>query len=181
MTNFFRRIKPESPVLRNNYFIQVDNNLAWSSSIGPEDSEGIGWFTAEKNKAIEHHYFRSERQSLRRCVFHLLSSPISLIFNIFPLLPFALISLLTSLSLPKTGAVVFTIRTYFHPITSIAQEPYVPGRLASAIRSWGNDVSRYKGRERYGEVLLEYLDGRHRVQVEGGLEEDGEGEGGYAL
>jgi alpha-1,2-mannosyltransferase len=45
MTNFFRRIKPESPVLRNNYFIQVDDNLAWSSSIGPEDSDGIGWFT----------------------------------------------------------------------------------------------------------------------------------------
>jgi alpha-1,2-mannosyltransferase len=46
MTNFFRRIRPENPVVRNNYFIQVDDNLAWSESIGPEDSEGIGWFTA---------------------------------------------------------------------------------------------------------------------------------------
>jgi alpha-1,2-mannosyltransferase len=44
--NFFRRIKPEAPVLRNNYFIQVDDNLAWSESIGSEDSDGIGWFTA---------------------------------------------------------------------------------------------------------------------------------------
>ncbi|KAI4710377.1 hypothetical protein J4E89_004832 [Alternaria sp. Ai002NY15] len=71
MSNFFRRIQPQSPVLRNNYFIQVDDNLAWSSSIGPEDTEGeggIGWFTAEKNKAVEHHWFRSERQSLRRYV-----------------------------------------------------------------------------------------------------------------
>jgi hypothetical protein len=66
MTNFFRRIQPQSPVLRNNYFIQVDDKLAWSESIGSEDAEGIGWFTAEKNKAIEHHWFRSERQSLRR-------------------------------------------------------------------------------------------------------------------
>jgi alpha-1,2-mannosyltransferase len=84
--NFFRRIKPEAPVLRNNYFIQVDDNLAWSESIGSEDSDGIGWFTAvcawefnsrllhlltmrqEKNKAIESHWFRSERQSLRRYV-----------------------------------------------------------------------------------------------------------------
>ena len=67
MTNFFRRVQPQSPVLRNNYFIQVDDKLAWSESIGSEDAtEGVGWFTAEKNKAIEHHYFRSERQSLRR-------------------------------------------------------------------------------------------------------------------
>lgn len=66
MMNFFRRVKADAPVLRNNYFLQVDDELAWSSSIGSEDSGGAGWFTAEKNKAIEHHYFRSERQSLRR-------------------------------------------------------------------------------------------------------------------
>lgn len=138
MKSFFRRVKPEGPVLRNNYFIQVDDDLAWSPSIGSEDSEGIGWFTAEKNKAIKHHYFRSERQSLRR--------------------------------LPRSGGVVFTIRTYFHPITEICEEPYVPGRLASAVRSWGDDVAKYKGRERYGDVLLEYLDGKHEEQVANGLE-----------
>jgi alpha-1,2-mannosyltransferase len=66
MMNFFRRVQPDKAVLRNNYFIQVDDELAWSSSIGGEDEEGIGWFTAEKNKAIKHHWFRSERQSLRR-------------------------------------------------------------------------------------------------------------------
>ncbi|KAF2031917.1 hypothetical protein EK21DRAFT_99437 [Setomelanomma holmii] len=138
MLNFFRRIQPQSPVLRNNYFIQVDDKLAWSESIGPEDSEGIGWFTAEKNKAIENHWFRSERQSLRR--------------------------------LPRSGGVVFTIRTYFHRVTDICKEPYVPGRLASAVRSWGDDVSKYKGRERYGDVLLEYLDMMHEEQVKNGLD-----------
>ncbi|KAF2640287.1 hypothetical protein P280DRAFT_499018 [Massarina eburnea CBS 473.64] len=138
MMNFFKRVQPESPVLRNNYFIQVDDKLAWSESIGSEDAEGIGWFTAEKNKAIEHHYFRSERQSLRR--------------------------------LPRSGGVVFTIRTYFHPITEICKEPYVPGRLASAIRSWGDDVSKYKGKERYQDVLLEYLDQKHEEQVTNGLD-----------
>lgn len=124
---------------QNNYFIQVDDELAWSSSIGSEDGAHgtAGWFSAEKNKAIAHHHFRSERQSLRR--------------------------------LPRSGGVVFTIRTYFHPITEIAQEPYVPGRLASAVRSWGEDVSAYKGRDKYQDVLLEYLDGRHREQVEAGL------------
>ena len=151
MMNFFRRMQPQAPVLRNNYFLQVDDNLAWSDSIGSEDAEYQegqqqmeGWATAEKNKAIEHHHFRSERQSLRR--------------------------------LPRSGGVVFTIRTYFEPMTKICQEPGVPGRLASAVRSWGEDVSKYKGRERYGEVLLEYLDSQHRKQVELGLTKETEEE-----
>ncbi|KAK6386555.1 hypothetical protein LTR65_008893 [Meristemomyces frigidus] len=139
MMNFFRRVKPDGPVVRNNYFMQVDDELAWSSSIGSEDAQdGIGWFTAEKDLAIKHHHFRSERQSLRR--------------------------------LPRSGGVVFTIRTYFHPVTEIAEEPYVPGRLASAVRNWGEDVSKYKGRERYGDVLLEYLDKKHEEQVANGLD-----------
>jgi alpha-1,2-mannosyltransferase len=144
MMSFFRRVKPEAPVLRNNYFIQVDDELSWSPSIGSEDSDGIGWYTAEKNKAIEHHWFRSERQSLRR--------------------------------LPRSGGVVFTIRTYFHPVTEICREPYVPGRLASAVRSWGDDVAQYKGRERYGDVLLEYLDQKHEEQVANGLDVEQEEE-----
>lgn len=141
MMNFFRRVPPNGPVLRNNYFIQVDDNLAWSDSIGSEEntpSQLGGWFTAEKNKAIEHHWFRSERQSLRR--------------------------------LPRSGGVVFTIRTYFHPITQIAEQPYVPGRLASAIRSWGPDVAKYKGRAVYQDMLLEYLDKKHDEQVGNGLD-----------
>lgn len=79
-------------------------------------------------------------------------------------------------SLPQTGAIVFTIRTYFTPITTLCADPYVPGRLASAIRSWGDDVSRYKGRERYGDVLLEYLDRRHEEQVREGLDMEREEE-----
>ncbi|RYP91507.1 hypothetical protein DL770_002353 [Monosporascus sp. CRB-9-2] len=138
MMNFFRRLKPEEMVARNNYFIQVDEDLGWSWSIGPEDSPDVSWDTAEKNRAIEHHFFRSERQTLRR--------------------------------LPKSGAVVFTFRTYFHPIEEVAEEDYVPGRLASAIRSWGADVSRYKGKEKYGEVLLEYLDKKHEEQIARGLD-----------
>lgn len=66
MMNFFRRLRPEAPMLRNNYFIQVDENLAWSYSIGDENGAGANWNTAEKNRAVQHHHFRSERQSLRR-------------------------------------------------------------------------------------------------------------------
>ena len=145
MMNFFRRLKPEELVARNNYFLQVDDDLAWSWSIGSEDSDDVAWSTAEKDRAIEHHYFRSERQTLRR--------------------------------LPRSGGVVFTIRTYFEPVTKICEEVGVPGRLASAVRSWGGDVGVYKGVERYGGVLLEYLDGKHGEQVTRGLvKEEGEGE-----
>lgn len=138
MMKFFSRLSCEELYARNNYFFQVDDSLAWSWSMGDEDSPGLSWQTAQKNRAIEHHFFRSERQTLRR--------------------------------LPKSGAIIFTIRTYFHPITEIAQEDFVPGRLASAVRSWGDDVSRYKGREMYGEVLLEYLDQEHAKQIERGLD-----------
>jgi alpha-1,2-mannosyltransferase len=72
--------------------------------------------------------------------------------------------------LPRSGGVVFTIRTYFEPIMEICKEPYVPGRLASAVRSWGDDVSEYKGRDRYDDVLLEYLDKVHEEQVKNGLD-----------
>ena len=44
--------------------------------------------------------------------------------------------------LPRTGAIVFTIRVYLTPIEELAKEPGVPGRMASAIRSWPDDVAR---------------------------------------
>ncbi|UPX09650.1 Dextrin dextranase [Ascochyta rabiei] len=138
MLNMFKRLQPEKPVLRNNYFIQVDDNLAWSESLGSEDEEGINWASADTTEGVGNIYFRSERQSLRR--------------------------------LPKSGGIVFTIRTYFHPVTEICKEPYVPGRLASAIRSWGDDVSKYKGKAQYADVLLNYLDAMHEKQVEEGLD-----------
>ncbi|KAJ0163377.1 hypothetical protein CTA2_3089 [Colletotrichum tanaceti] len=144
MTGFFRRLRRDQLYSRNNYFIQVDDALPWSWSIGREDGPVVGWSTAEKDRTVEHHYFRSERQSLRR--------------------------------LPRTGAIVFTIRTYFHPVTELAAEDYVPGRLASAVRSWDETVADYKGREKYEAVLLEYLDREHQKQVARGLDLEKEDE-----
>ena len=62
------------------------------------------------------------------------------------------------------------------PITEVCEEDYVPGRLASAVRSWGEDVSKYKGKEMYEDVLLEYLDKKHAEQVARGLEVEKEDE-----
>lgn len=153
MMNFFRRLQPPNPVVRNNYFIQVDPDLAWSRSLGDEDGTVIGWTNSECVSDIKRHYFRTERQSLRR--------------------------------LPRSGAIVFTIRIYLEPIVKIARERGVPGRLASAIRGWSEETIVYKGRERYGDALLAYLDQRHAEQVESGEvraaddgEDDDEKEGG---
>jgi hypothetical protein len=71
--------------------------------------------------------------------------------------------------LPKSRALLFTIRTYFEPVTVIAQEPHVPGRLAAAIRSWDETVSYYKGKSQWDRVLLPYLDAKHQEQVENGI------------
>lgn len=71
---------------------------------------------------------------------------------------------------------MFTIRTYFHPIEDICREPYVPGRLASAMRSWGDDVSHYKGKAIYADMVLSYLDAMHQRQVEEGLDLEREDE-----
>jgi alpha-1,2-mannosyltransferase len=120
MNRFFQRMKPNAPVERNNYFIQTDSSLPWSSKIGPEDSFGIGWDNANTDPDVDEIHFRSERQTLRR--------------------------------LPRSGGILFTIRTYFVPVKEICQEKWVPGRFASAIRSWGDDVARYKGLRAYKDV-----------------------------
>lgn len=78
--------------------------------------------------------------------------------------------------LPKSGVLMFTIRTYFEPITTIAQEPHVPGRLAEAIRAWDGTVSHYKGRSHWEGIMLPYLDEMHEKQVKSGALESEEGE-----
>ncbi|CAF1427431.1 unnamed protein product [Rotaria sordida] len=137
MERFFRKLTPESPVIRHNYFIQTDEHLAWSESIGSEDTFGIGWDNAQPDPPIEKIHFRSERQTLRR--------------------------------LPRSGAILFTIHPYFIPITEIAEEPGIPGRLASAIRSWPEDVAHYRGKKAYEHILLKYLDEKHTEQCANGL------------
>ncbi|KAF5662521.1 hypothetical protein FCIRC_11486 [Fusarium circinatum] len=71
--------------------------------------------------------------------------------------------------LPKSGVLLFTVRTYFEPICKIAQEPHVPGRLAEAIRSWDDSVSYYKGKSHWDKILLPYLDEQHKKQESSGL------------
>lgn len=125
MEKFFTRQTPDKPVVRNNYFIQTDDKLAWSESIGDENTDQVGWYTAPKLQDINKIFFRSERQSVRK--------------------------------LPLTGLVFFTVRTYFHPITDLCKEPYIPRRLLDGIASWSEDVKEYRGLHAFEDVLMPYL------------------------
>ncbi|BCS17190.1 heme-dependent oxidative N-demethylase family protein [Aspergillus puulaauensis] len=139
MNKFFKSMAPETPVTRNNYFIQLDDGLHWSHRMGEQTGDAVAsWATANgDNLTINDLHFRSERQTLRR--------------------------------LPRSKVLLFTVRTYFEPVTVIAQEPHVPGRLAESIRSWDETVSRYKGRDKWEHILLPYLDEQHKRQAENGL------------
>jgi len=76
--------------------------------------------------------------------------------------------------LPKTGAIAFMVHPYMYPMAEVAKEPYVPGKLAEAIRSWKGDIAVYKGKEKFGPQLLEFLDKAHQQQLENGLDPEKE-------
>lgn len=131
----------DKPVIRNNYFVQINGEekaetvdveeLAWAqSSLGNEDAyeNGSARLAKPEETKVENIRLRSERQTLRR--------------------------------LGESGAIVFTIRTYLTPMTKLGEEKGVPGRLASALRSWPEDVGEYKGKKRgnWWGSLLRYLD-----------------------
>ncbi len=147
MTRFFRRLAVDKPVIRNNYSIQVvpasnqdsidPEELAWSTtSNGPE-------LTFDDNRAHppEPPVVKPENLRLRS-------------------------ERQTLRRLPLSGVVVFGIRTYVFNVQELASEPGVAARLASAVRSWPEDVQEYKGKRLYADVLLEYLDKRADEQCE---------------
>lgn len=137
MEKFFIRLTCDKPVVRNNYFLQTDDELGWSTSIGEEFGGKVGWYTADEATDVSKIHFRSERQSLRR--------------------------------LPKTGAIMFTVRTYFLPIVEMAKEPHIPRRLHNAILSWEDDVQEYRGYEKFKDILLPYLDEKAKEQESQGI------------
>ncbi|RDB20502.1 hypothetical protein Hypma_012433 [Hypsizygus marmoreus] len=151
MARFFKRMPVDKPVARNNYLFQpvplkddVDpNELGWAESIhGPEAT-----FPNTRKKAMENPT----------------PTPSSI---------FLRVERQTLRRLPRSGAVVFTIRTYQTSVEKLGREPGVVRRLASALRGWGDDVGEYKAKWRGGwwDVLLDYLDNSHADMVKKGIE-----------
>lgn len=59
--------------------------------------------------------------------------------------------------LPKTNAVVFTVKTSITPLVQLPKEE-LEG-LAAEIRSWPEDIATYKGKGLWGRLILGYCDG----------------------
>jgi len=172
MSRFFRRMPVDKPVVRNNYSFQVvspadaadpldPDELAWCRTMkGDEDVvEGEPGFLRAEFPGIDYSGRPDEGGNF--------SADSDLANSSEPVDPSLVrlrIERQTLRRLPKTGAIVFTIRVYLTPLEELVKEPDVPGRLASAIRSWPEDVARYKARPVY-ESILEYLDAHHQRQI----------------
>lgn len=157
MERFFRRMPLDKPVIRNNYFIQVvkPSERAESAREGPGsdtgeemtsdvDSEELGW--SESTNGPEDDFVHGHGHSAEPPAY---LEPGTLRLRS---------ERQTLRRLPRTGAIIFGIRTYLFKVEELARERGVAGRLASAIRSWPDDVAIYKGRKMYRDILLGYLD-----------------------
>jgi len=168
MDRFFKRMPLDKAVIRNNYFIQtckparqadeeprLDVEEETASDIDPEE---LSW--SESTNGPEDTFLHGHGHAAQPASY-LAPSTLRLRSE-----------RQTLRRLPRTGAIVFGIRTYLFKIEELARERGVPGRLASAVRSWPDDVGVYKGRKMYRDVLLKYLDecaGRdENIEVEEG-------------
>ncbi|KAF8665699.1 hypothetical protein AX16_000151 [Volvariella volvacea WC 439] len=160
LERFFRRLPVDKPVIRNNYFVQTVRSLPANQS--PEaqrermiDPEELAWSTTTNGPEEEFEHGHGTYTAITEK-----PQPEELRLRS---------ERQTLRRLPKSGAVAFTIRTYLTPVTLLGQERGVPGRLASALRSWPADVAEYKGRKRYFDVLAGYMDQCHEEQVRSGV------------
>ncbi|KAG1820560.1 uncharacterized protein BJ212DRAFT_1266564 [Suillus subaureus] len=148
MEKFFKRMPVDKPVIRNNYFMQICKSSTHVADADVEeediDPEELGW--SESTNGPEDTFLHGHGHAAQPASY---LAPSTLRLRT---------ERQTLRRLPRTGAIVFGIRTYLFKIEELARERGVADRLASAVRSWPNDVGVYKGRKMYGDVLLKYLD-----------------------
>ena len=60
--------------------------------------------------------------------------------------------------LPRSQAVLFTVRTYLTHVVALADEPQSLHNLRAAAREMPPEMGHYKGRDIWGEVLEEYCE-----------------------
>ncbi|EIM88152.1 uncharacterized protein STEHIDRAFT_146234 [Stereum hirsutum FP-91666 SS1] len=178
MTRFFRRLTPSSPVVRNNWTIQNIDSERYRGSI---DQTELSWATTQvgAEDAFQHPP-SSYKSSLSAS-----SSSASSQGAKTPHTPTPSTSTSASPTkienlrlrterqslrrLPKSGAIVFSVRVYTLGMEELGRERGVPGRLAGAVRGLAGskgEVAARKRQESYEKELLEYLDGCARAEVE---------------
>ncbi|KAF8640018.1 hypothetical protein AX17_001262 [Amanita inopinata Kibby_2008] len=168
LERYFRRLSVDKPVVRNNYFVQLVQSQRDQGTDDEEiDPEELAWSKTTNGLEDE---FRQE---------HPKSGPE--IRTVTPEMLRLRTERQTLRRLPKSGAIIFTIRTYVVPVAELARERGVPGRMASALKSWPEDVVEYKGSKKagWGEILVEYMERCHAEQIERGEVGEDEKENPY--
>jgi len=152
LTRFFRRLSPDTPVARSNWLVQVLPPSSSPTHAHPPALEELAW--AEGGVGPEDTFRTTprptpppptpERMRLR-------------------------VERQTLRRLPRSGAVVFTIRVYLTPLAELGRGE--AGRLAAAIRGVKEQDVVYRHRRQYEfeDEALEWLDRRHLEEVEGEL------------
>jgi hypothetical protein len=60
--------------------------------------------------------------------------------------------------LPRSGAVLFSIRTHLHRLDDAIRRPEDASALAGALRAMAPELFAYRGLDRFGHALLHWLD-----------------------
>lgn len=58
--------------------------------------------------------------------------------------------------LPRTGAILFTVRTYMSSLKDLEDDPQSIWNLWEAIKEMPPDIARYKGRQIWGKLIDEW-------------------------
>jgi hypothetical protein len=142
-------------LLTKQFFIQLDDGLHWSHRMGDQDSNEVACksIPLSGNSSNNSAWETANDKGLTINDLYFRSERQSL------------------RRLPRSKALLFTVRTYFEPITTIAQEPHVPGRLAEAIENWDEAASKYKGKHHWADILLPYLHEQDELQKKSGVVE----------
>jgi hypothetical protein len=144
MSRFFRRLPLDKPVVRNNYSFQVVAPRAHADPLDPDELSWAGTMKGDEDAALSKPGFlRGASDDGTISVNTEVDGDVDDVGDVDPACVRLRVERQTLRRLPRSGAIVFTIRVYLTTLEQLVQEPDVPGRLASAIRSWPEDVARY--------------------------------------
>ena len=122
LERFLNKLKVETPIVRNTTAITIHDKFHWPEiTMGPEDD----WDPAIRGPAMGSPSYGKFKPP----------APVTDVSNLF-----FRQERQTLRRLPKSKAIVWSVHTYISPLASILDEPGIPGRLASFIRSWDDEL-----------------------------------------
>jgi hypothetical protein len=67
--------------------------------------------------------------------------------------------------LPTSDAILFTVRTFMTPLTSLGDEEFTA--FIEQAKGWEGEMAAYKGREQWWDTVRQYYEERRRAMVGG--------------